>query len=117
MRNDVLRMHLRAPIAFPAAAFLASAILALAAFASPVQAAPRGNLTTASLAAPVPQPRQQIIAGVLWKCAGERCTAPADGSRAVISCQRVARAFGTVASFATPSGEITPEELTRCNAN
>jgi len=112
MQTDALRTRSRALIAFTAAA-----ILTLASLAAPVQAAPRGTVTTASLAAPLPQPRQQILAGVLWKCAGERCIAPADGSRAVVSCQRVARAFGTVASFATPTGEINPEELSRCNAS
>jgi hypothetical protein len=112
MQVNILRTRSWTPIAISAAA-----LLALTGLAAPAQAAPRSGSTTASLAAPLAQPRQQILNGVLWKCAGERCTAPADGSRAVVSCQRVARTFGTVASFVTPAGAITPEELTRCNAS
>lgn len=78
------------------------------------QAAPRGNYI-AALATPLAAPRQEIVDGVLWKCAGERCAAPSEGARAVLVCQRVARTFGAVARFTTPSGELSSEDLSRCN--
>jgi hypothetical protein len=68
------------------------------------------------LAAPLAAPRQEILDGVLWKCAGARCTAPADGSRPALACARVARRFGPVARFAAPAGELAAEDLARCNA-
>jgi hypothetical protein len=70
---------------------------------------------SAALASPLAQPRQQILDGVLWKCAGERCAANGEGSRPVLVCERVARAFGHVARFATPNGELSNEDLSRCN--
>jgi hypothetical protein len=82
--------------------------------AGPAQAAPRGSYV-AALATPLAAPRQEIVDGVLWKCAAERCAAPSEGSRPVLVCQRVAKAFGAVARFTTPSGELSSEELSRCN--
>lgn len=96
----------------------ALAELALAtvfALGGPAQAAPQAGAYAAVLAAPTAQ-RQAVIDGVLWKCAGEQCSAPAQGGRAVPTCGRVARKFGPVARFTAPQGELTSEELTRCNA-
>jgi len=94
---------------------LASALaLVLIAPAGSAQATPRGG-SVAALTAPLSAPRQEIISGVLWKCAGEHCAAPAEGSRPMLVCQRVARTFGEVARFATPAGELSSEELSRCN--
>jgi hypothetical protein len=92
-----------------------SAIALGLAGSSAVLAAPRGNV--AALAAPLASPRQEIVSGVLWKCAGEHCAAPTDGSRPLLVCQRVAKTFGPVARFATPTGELSSEELSRCNGN
>lgn len=80
-----------------------------------VQAAPRGGAYSAALSTPVSAPKQEIVGGVLWKCAGAQCAAPADGSRPVLACQRVARTFGPIARFTTPAGELSGEELSRCN--
>ena len=77
-------------------------------------AAPRGG-NTAALATPLAAPKQEIVSGVLWKCAGEHCAAPTDGSRPLLVCQRVAKTFGPVARFTTPAGELSNEELSRCN--
>lgn len=81
----------------------------------PASAAPRADVYVASLAAPLAQPREDIIDGVLWKCAGDRCSAPAKGSRPVLVCGRVARKFGEVSRFTSPQGELSTEELARCN--
>jgi len=89
--------------------------LAVAALpAAPAQAAPRGSYT-ATLVQPLDAPRKEIINGQMWRCDGETCTAPASGSRAVVTCQRVATQFGPVAAFASPQGELSAEELARCN--
>ncbi len=96
---------------------LAAAKLAAAALIfghAGLQAQPRGAYG-AVLAAPIAAPRQDILGGTLWKCAGERCTAPADGSRPLLVCQRVARAFGPLARFTAPTGELSSADLSRCN--
>lgn len=85
-----------------------------AALAGTAQAAPRGG-SIAALAAPLAEPRQEIISGVLWKCAGGQCTAASEGSRPLLVCQRVAKTFGQVARFSSPAGELSSEELSRCN--
>jgi hypothetical protein len=84
--------------------------------ASPTQAAARSNAYTAALATPLSQPRQEIVGGVLWKCTRDRCVAPAGGSRPVLVCERVAKTFGPIVSFSSPAGELSADELTRCNA-
>ena len=83
--------------------------------ATGVQAAPRGGVYNAALATPLAAPRQQIVEGVLWKCAAGQCSGAADGSRPVLVCQRVVRTFGPVSRFTTPAGELSGEELQRCN--
>ena len=100
-----------------AASGLLAAKLALAAMivGQPAHASSRGSYV-AALTAPIATPRQEIVGGVLWKCAGERCAAPADGSRPLLVCQRVAKAFGQVARFTAPSGELSSEDLSRCNS-
>jgi hypothetical protein len=80
------------------------------------QAAPRGSYG-AALTRPLAAPRQEVLSGLLWKCAGAQCAAPADGSRAVVVCQRVVRAFGPVSRFTLPGGELSGDELTRCNGS
>ena len=70
----------------------------------------------ATLAAPLAAERQEIIDGALWKCSGDRCSAPAQGGRPVFVCAKVAGKFGAVASFTTPAGALTEAEVSRCNA-
>ena len=99
-----------------AAIFAAS--LATAGIAStPAQVAPRGGTYVAALTAPLAEPREDIIDGALWKCTGDRCSAPAKGSRPVVVCERVSRKFGTVARFTSPQGELSAEDLVRCNGS
>jgi len=101
---------------------LLTAVLALtgtfasfAATTSPLHAAARGAYAV-TLSAPLARPRQEILDGTMWRCTAERCLAPADGERAVSICGKVARKFGAVAHFATPQGELSAEDLARCNA-
>ncbi|MET0587127.1 MAG: hypothetical protein ABWZ75_01280 [Novosphingobium sp.] len=99
-----------------AAVFAASLALA-GVVSSPAHAAPRGGSYVASLSAPLAEPREDIIDGALWKCTGDRCSAPAKGSRPVVVCGRVAKKFGAVARFTSPLGELSAEELARCNSS
>lgn len=86
----------------------------LAALVPQVQAA-RGAYV-ATLAAPLAADRQGIIDGALWKCSGDRCSAPAQGGRPVFVCAKVAGKFGAVASFTSPAGPLSEAEVSRCNA-
>lgn len=105
MLTAILRKSL---LALPAAA------LALGAVGVPAHAAPRASYV-ATLAAPLSEPRQDVLDGALWKCVGDRCSAAAEGSRPVLVCGRVARKFGEVARFTAPEGDLAPEALARCN--
>jgi hypothetical protein len=93
---------------------VSASALGLVGFAGTAEAAPRGG-AFASLVTPLLQPKQEIVSGVLWKCDGERCAAASDGSRPLLVCQRVAKAFGQVARFSTPAGELSSEDISRCN--
>lgn len=79
------------------------------------QAAPRGGVYSAALETPLATPQQEIFGGILWKCAGTQCAAPAGGSRAVLACERLAKTFGRVARFASLAGNLSDEDLLRCN--
>lgn len=93
---------------------LSAFALGLTAWSATAEAAPRGAYE-AALTTPLATPKQEIVSGVLWKCAGERCAAPADGARPVLVCQRVVRTFGQVSRFTTPAGALSDEDLSRCN--
>lgn len=70
---------------------------------------------SATLRAPLPQARQEIVNSVLWKCSADQCQAPAQGSRPLFVCQKVVRKFGPLARFASPEGELDAASLARCN--
>ena len=91
------------------------ALFAGLALAGAPHASARAGAMVATLAAPLEAPRQEIMDGAMWRCAGDRCQAPAQGSRPLVVCQRVAKQFGAVSRFASPRGELSAEELTRCN--
>ena len=95
---------------------LTGTIASFTATTAPAHAAPSAGAYAVSLASPLPTARREIIDGAIWRCEGDRCSATADGARAAAVCGKVARKFGQVAKFATPQGELTPEQLTRCNA-
>ena len=101
----------------PLLALAALCLTTLAPGPSPAAtAAPRAGAYAATLAAPLAAPRQKILDGALWKCAGDSCAAPAEGSRPVLVCARVAAEFGAVARFTTPDGALEADKLARCNA-
>jgi len=110
IRNMSLRNSVLAGLALlgTAASFTATT--------QPVHAASSQVFYTATLAAPLAAPQQQILRGVLWNCEGTTCTAAKDTSRDVNVCARLSRRVGQVAAFATPKGSLAAEDLTRCNA-
>jgi hypothetical protein len=104
------------PLITAALTFTAS-IASFAATTDTARAAPRSGSFAASLASPLTEPRREIIDGTLWRCEGDRCNAVADGSRAVMTCRKVSKKFGTVSRFSTPDGDLSTEDLSRCNAS
>lgn len=97
---------------------IAMGAFALSAFAAatvPATAAPRAGLYSVTLAAPLAAPKQEIINGNVWKCAESRCSARADGARALFVCQTLVRKIGPVASFSAPQGPLSEEDVRRCN--
>lgn len=111
MTDDVRRRRKYRPAAVAARVALVAGL----ALGGQAHAAPQAGVYALVLAHPLPAPRQEIVDGVLWKCAGEQCSAPAQGSRPVLACGRVARKIGPVARFTAPQGELSAEELARCN--
>jgi len=109
MKTAISRML---PHALTAAALALAA--SLAGLSITAAAAPAGAYA-AVLTTPLAAPSQEIVDGAIWRCDGSRCSAPADGARAQTVCMKVARKFGPVASFATPQGPLSAEQLTRCN--
>jgi len=56
-----------------------------------------------------------VVHGLLWRCAGERCVAPAGNSRPAIMCEALAKAVGPLSSFTGGDVALTPEQLAHCN--
>ena len=97
-----------------AALAIAGTLASFSITTAPARAAPAGAYA-AVLTAPLATPRREIVDGAIWRCEGDRCSAPADGERAQTVCAKVARKFGPLTSFATPQGTLGAEQLTRCN--
>lgn len=68
----------------------------------------------ATLAAPAPKARL-VVHGLLWRCAGQRCVAPAGNSRPLIVCQALSRAVGPVVAFSGAGETLPPALMLRCN--
>lgn len=69
----------------------------------------------ATLSAKLDAPKRSVVNGVVWNCDGETCVGPIDGSRPANACARVAREFGPLATFAMPKGELSADDLQKCN--
>ena len=104
-------------VLIPASLALMGTVASFSATAVPAHAAASAGAYAVSLSTPLPAARREIIDGAIWRCEANRCSAPADGARAVVVCGKVARKFGPVARFAAPQGELTPEQITRCNGS
>ena len=93
---------------------IAGTLASFAATTPPADAA--ATRYSAKLTAAVEAPARKVVNGVLWNCAGDACSGPVDGARAISTCVKVVKAFGQVSSFAGPKGELSAEDLQRCNA-
>jgi hypothetical protein len=93
---------------------LSLAVLASAAMTAPLAA--QSASYRATLATPAQPAKKAVAGGLLWRCEGDSCVAPIDGSRPVIACAKMVREFGAVTRFAHPKGELGAEDLARCNA-
>ncbi len=90
---------------------MAAAVLSM----TPLAAHAASGGYSATLAAPLAAPRQEILGEVLWKCAGDRCSAGNMGGRPVLTCQKVVKEFGAVSRFASGAKEFSAEDLAKCN--
>lgn len=102
-------------VLIPATLALIGTAASFAVTTAPAHAAAARGAYAVELASALPEARREIIDGAIWRCEGDRCSAPADGARAVAVCGKVARRFGPVTRFAAPQGELTAEQLSRCN--
>lgn len=87
-----------------------------ASFGATTTTAQAAGAYSAKLEAPLAEARREMLAGAAWRCAGDSCTGTDNGSAPVNNCARVAKTFGKVVSFATPRGELTAEQLEKCNS-
>ena len=95
---------------------LIGTVASFTATTTPVHAQSQRTYYSAAMQTPITGTRSEIVRGILWKCAADACTASRDVSRPVNVCARLVKKIGPVASFRTPDGDLSAEELTRCNA-
>lgn len=89
----------------------------IASFGTTVAPARAGTaVNAATLATGLGTPAKKVVNGALWQCTEAACVGQIDGSRPVNTCRQVAKTFGAVTKFATPKGELSAEDLQRCNA-
>jgi hypothetical protein len=99
-------------------AIIAAALTVAGAFAGlvPAPALAAGNgYFRAELAAPLAEPRKEILNGIVWNCADSACTGSKGGSRAVIECERLASKVGPIVSFARGAEALDEASLAKCN--
>ncbi len=92
----------------------------LAAFvlvAAPAAAQPAASPVRmrAELAAPLAQPEQVYINGVVWACEGQTCLTGATDPRPAVACRKLARKVGAVARFTGPAAALDTAGLATCN--
>jgi len=101
-----------------AGAILAATLAVAGAFAglAPAPAfAAQGAFYRAELAAPVAEPRQEILNGIVWHCADNACTGTKGGSRPLLECQRLSQKVGPIVRFARGEDALDEASLARCN--
>lgn len=74
-----------------------------------------GSYYTAKLATPVKSLKTVSLGDTVWSCEGGECRAPRDGSRTVVSCERLATKFGGVEAFTAQGAALGADDLTKCN--
>jgi hypothetical protein len=97
-----------------------SAIAAVAVFASGTAfAQTAGYRGEARLAAANSAPREEVIAGVAWRCDGDQCQGVADRKGnldgLVRECKKVVAVVGPVASYKSGGRELSDGQVRACN--
>lgn len=92
-------------------ALLAAAALGLAA---PALA---GTDFTANLETPKEERVEFVANKAIWVCQGDVCSAELDRRKPTVrTCKKVVEEIGRLVAFTSERGELTAEELERCNA-
>lgn len=70
-----------------------------------------------TMAAPVAQSGSVRAMATTWNCTGTVCTGPEINGRfgEARACREVAKAVGAVSAFAGPKGELSADDLAKCN--
>lgn len=115
-------MTLSLPRSFKPAAVVAALAYTTLTFGAavtpaPTEAATGGAFYRAEVTAPAKDNARPIASGMVWKCAGNVCTAGEGTSRPAIVCARLAKEVGPLASFVAGDKAFAAEELARCNGN
>lgn len=73
---------------------------------------------TVKLDTPVAERTQYITQNTIWTCEGDTCRARAQHAASVRACRQFTRESGArVVSYGPEGGELTAEELARCNGD
>lgn len=77
----------------------------------------RDPIFTVKLEAPVAEQTRVIAVNTLWSCEGDTCLARPGHAATVRSCRQFVREAGgvRVTAYGPEGGELTAEELARCN--
>lgn len=92
----------------------AAALVAATGHAAIAQAPP---LARATLASPTDETGPIAVKDAVWRCVAATCSgASGDGKFGDISaCRDLAKKIGRVATFSSARGELSPDQLIRCN--
>lgn len=94
-----------------AVAALASAMFAGVAYA-------RDAVFTAKIEAPVAETTRYIASNTIWTCEGDTCRARPNHVASVRACRQFVREAGVrVISYGPEGGELSAEEIARCNGD
>lgn len=77
-----------------------------------------GGIFTVKLEAPVAEQTQYITQNTIWTCDGDTCRARAQHASTIRACRQFVREAGVrVIAYGPEGGELTADELARCNGD
>lgn len=77
----------------------------------------RDQVFTVKLATPVAEQTRVIAQSTIWNCEGDTCIASASHAVTVRNCRQFVREAGPVVSYGPVGGELTADEIARCNGD